>query len=338
MKKYYILILCLLSFACSYTNEERCLRNIPLEPAGLDSFITQTLETKNLQFYDCLKKTDLIDQKQSLVLALRFQDAEAIKKILDSLQPLAYMATFQNSPEIIQAFNSLDIEVDAFWPSTKYAQQVLLAIAIDSDNLKAVKQIIEKGASIYLDIDGKYPINIAAFKGNLPIVKFLIEKGADVTVRDQLSPKGNVLYYAISSGSPELVKFLLNQGKIKANSDIGTRWDKYHMEFSVTPLETAIYYDKLEIARLLLQNHAHPNQLCLALEQNRSDIAKLLIQYHANINAICRREGVGTEGVTPLDLAYSNSDDELIKILLNKKAKHYKEITVKDLLNTMLAF
>ena len=338
MKKYYILITCLLCFACSYTNEERCLKNIQLEPTGLDSFITQTLETKNPQFYDCLKKTNLIDQKQTLILALRFQDTETIKKTLDSLQPLAYMANFQSSPEITQAFNGLDIGINTFWPSKKYAQQVLLAIAIDSANLRAVQQAIEKGASIYQDIDGKYPINLAASNGNLPILKFLIEKGAESTVRDQLPPKGNVLYYAIASGSTELVKFLLNQGKIKVNSYIGSKWDNYHVEFPVTPLETAIYFDKLEIAQLLLQHHAHPNQLCLALEQNRSDMAQLLIRYGANVNAICRREGIGTEGATPLDIAYSNSDDEPIKILLSKKAKHYKDITVQDLLNTMLPF
>ena len=221
MKKYYILCLCLLSFACSYTNEERCLKNMPLTPTELDGFVAETIETKNHQFYDCLKRTNLIDKKQLLTLALSFQDRETIKTTLESLDERSgesfalfpYMAYIHDSPEIIRAFNNLDIEIDSLWPSKRYAQQALLGIAIESDNLKAVKRLIEKGASIYQDIDGTFPINLAASKGNLPIVKFLTAKGADITLRNQSYPHGNALYYAMSSGSIEIVKFLLNQNK-----------------------------------------------------------------------------------------------------------------------------
>lgn len=335
MKKYYILILCSLSLACSYTNEERCLKNIPLTPTGLDGFVAQTIKTKNHQFYDCLKGTNLINKKQLLTLALSFKDSETIKTTLESLDERAienlvlfpYISNIHNSSEIIRAFNNLDIDIDSIWPSKRYAQQALLGIAIESDNLKAVKHLIEKGASVYQDIDGIYPINLAASKGNLPIVKFLTERGADVTVRDQWRPNGNALYYAISIGSIEIVKFLLNQNKIEVYSSIAEEKGDYGViKYPITPLEASIYFNELKIAEFLLQRHANPDKLCMALENNRTDIAKLLIRYNANVNDICRREGFGTQGLTPLDMAFSKSNDDVIRMLLNKKAKHYKDL------------
>ena len=338
MKKCLILILCLLSFGCSYTNEERCLKNMPLIPEELDGFVVQTIETKNHQFYNCLKRTNLIDKKQLLILALRFQDAGGIKETLDNLQPYEYSSNLQNSPEIMQGFNNLEIEIDTFWPSKRHAQQVLLAIAIESDNLKMVKQIINKGASIFQDVDGKYPINIATSKGNLPIVKFLVEKGADVTLREKWYPNGNALYYAISSGSVEIVKFLVNQVKMKVNSHIAEIEGDYRIKRPISSLEAAIHFNELEITEFLLQRHANPNELCMALENNHMDIAKLLIRYNANVNDICQREGFGTQGLTPLDVAFSKSNDDVIRMLLSKKAKHYKDLSYQDFAKVIRTF
>ena len=73
-EKYYILVTCLLCFSCSYTNEERFLKNIPLTSVWLEIFIAQILPS--------------IRKYTKYIRELGIHADDAIKVIKEPLMPL----------------------------------------------------------------------------------------------------------------------------------------------------------------------------------------------------------------------------------------------------------
>ena len=93
--------------------------------------------------------------------------------------------------------------------------RVPLHNAIINGHTKLAKLMINKGVDIYAaDDDGKTAIHMACEKAQIGVVKHMVQKGAEVELTD--NAKNNSLFYASMSGSLELVQFVAEQFKSKA--------------------------------------------------------------------------------------------------------------------------
>lgn len=115
-------------------------------------------------------------------------------------------------------------------------------------------------------------------KDNLPIISFLLAKGADPNISDfnGISP----LQYAIMGIKDGAAKYLIEHGANIHNVD----------RYGHTPLYEAVFYNRLEVVKLLLENGAWTDidrltrlketPLTVAREQNRNaEMIKLLQWY-----------------------------------------------------------
>jgi ankyrin repeat protein len=86
-----------------------------------------------------------------------------------------------------------------------------------------------------------------------------------------------------------------------------------------TPLHVAAWYNRVEIARILLQNHANVNgrdstkatALHVAAWKGQIDVAEVLLDNGADVNA------TDEDGTTPLKLAIVSKHDEVARLLRN---------------------
>lgn len=91
-----------------------------------------------------------------------------------------------------------------------------------------------------------------------------------------------------------------------------------------TPLTIAVYFNKVDIVRLLLSKKVNPNAvtkneqlttaLHIAASNNNEEIGKLLIEANANVNAI------QATGETPLHFAAQHGNIDFIVALLENGA------------------
>lgn len=147
---------------------------------------------------------------------------------------------------------------------------------------------IEVGGSISRDVpdlDGNFillrRLVEAAGEGCKEYVRFLLDGGVDVNV----GPNSKTpLFAAIKRGQDEMVKFLCEQGaNLEAGGHLGGYTD------NITPL------------------------ICAVMERNKK-IVKLLLDRSVNMEA---KDGAGW---TPLNHAASNSDVEIVKLLIEHGA------------------
>lgn len=106
-------------------------------------------------------------------------------------------------------------------PNSKPSGVSLVQVAIEMDcqdlsvKFKIIKLLLEYGLdvnTVFLvdDYASNLLIYCSSSDENLDIVKFLVEKGVDIGLMDQEGH--DALYYAITTGSSEIVKFLLSCG------------------------------------------------------------------------------------------------------------------------------
>jgi len=85
--------------------------------------------------------------------------------------------------------------------------------ALDTNNIKKVKEILESDNNISIDtnmIFNRRVLNYASFQNNEKLVQYLIDKGADIHHKDELGL--NALAYAIENNATKTAKLLLESG------------------------------------------------------------------------------------------------------------------------------
>jgi len=176
-----------------------------------------------------------------------------------------------------------------------------LFIAAMKNYKKEVELLIEKDANVNLQtkFHRKTPLYVAVENNHLSIVKLLVEKGADVNLSDEKNK--NPLYIAIEDTDDE-------------------KHRKKHKDPNV----------RINIIKYLIEKEADINiadntgisPLIIALNYDEEDIVKLLVEKGANVNAeTVNKPDLNILAQTPLTTAISKGKLAMVKLLVEKGAE-----------------
>ena len=188
--------------------------------------------------------------------------------------------------------------------------QPLIGAVSHGDYLKVAQLLVEKGANVNLpDIYGNHPLSAAAMVCNLKGVDFLISNGANPNTQDGAGLTAPLYFAASSDYCETTTEYLLNHG---AQVDIRTFAGR-------TALHQAVSQRAIKIIEVLFAHNADPNArdnydyspLNLAIQYGQLDLAKLLIEHGANVNM-----GTGRDEETPLQQATCTHNIGLVKLLI----------------------
>lgn len=190
-----------------------------------------------------------------------------------------------------------------------------LIAASGINNPEIINLLVNNGAQIdklnkKLDMT---PLLWACYMGQAENVKTLLKAGADIEKSNQR--KQSPLFVAADQGrNPEIVKILLN-----ARANINTTNDR-----GENPLIISIIRTNEDITNLLISNNAN-----LEIKDNSGYTALMWAVYYSQYNIVEKLLQAGADvqvksnnGKTAIDLAESNNDKQLLKIL-----KQYQEKT-----------
>ncbi|KAI5589781.1 hypothetical protein BDE02_05G184900 [Populus trichocarpa] len=158
------------------------------------------------------------------------------------------------------------------------------------------------------DGKGETPLHNSITADRYPTAVHLLENGANPNAATDsgLTP----LHYAAKSGLKKFLLLLILKGaEVDAKADSGT------------PLKWAAIHGQKKAVKILLDNHADPNMifdfihspLVASILASSFDSVKLLLQAGADPNTC-------SLGMTPLEVAASNGETQVIRCLLNAGA------------------
>ncbi|KAL8796467.1 MAG: hypothetical protein Q9195_001141 [Heterodermia aff. obscurata] len=258
----------------------------------------------------------------------------------------------------VEVLLSEGVEVD--WVG-RTEGKTALHLAAQYGHKMVAKQLLDHGADIEIHcgqsrtdnmihhLAGRTPLLWAAAGDDSggrqeSLVKFLLDRGADATARSdsfRTALQEAVRYTRLSNvrPNPTVIQLLLDHGA-HVNAHDTSGW---------TPLHEAAFYDKHELALMLLRNGAQADGKATASDPANSSNPKLadgldsrtpllltasrwsiptirsLLNWGADVNARTA-DFDGASGETLLHLAASNNQPTVVAILLNAKA----DINIKD--------
>jgi uncharacterized protein len=188
------------------------------------------------------------------------------------------------------------------------------AIAIESGDLEAIKELVEGGAKADTLIEyGEHkitPLMKACWDGELEIATYLMDQGADVNALDESG--STPMFEAVKRNRPEFVQLLIDRGA-KVNV-------KDTRQF--TPLTTAAAAAAEEISRILVKAGADVKAetygltpLMFAVASRKIPIVKLLVELGAPVDQVS-----SMSGQTALFSAIYAGNAEMVQALIDLKA------------------
>ena len=206
-----------------------------------------------------------------------------------------------------------------------------LFIAIDNNDLDAVKIAIEKGADVNayrhpflykeLGTTNPTPLILACKKGNEDIVKFLVESGADINKKDKFTGQTPLLatFHGAKQNRFKLAKYLIDNGA-----------DIYISQPTSTVIHNCIYISKndneyikdegFSLFKYLIDKDIEleigpENALTYAAHYNNLNVVKYLID-----NKYYDVDSIDSNGNTALIVATQYGRIEIVEFLLEKNA------------------
>ncbi len=236
-------------------------------------------------------------------------------------------------------YNDINAEFPMDEPGGKKSKYTLLEIAIDNNALEVVKFLVENGANLYHSSPENSGWNtlteMAACLGHIEILKYLIE-GCKFDKKAFLSD--NSLIYAAINNYPEIIKYLINQGKDIEQRQISPPLSQHEAPDGVyytpvmseeerkkrkgsTALRLAVQENSIESVKILCERGANlevdygmSTPLYSAAAEGHLEIVKILIEYGANLNHTFN-------GTTPYQIAKTYKHSNIADYLLNCGAK-----------------
>lgn len=255
-------------------------------------------------------------RKAALLHGIFFQPPDDTKAILPNV--VSFNSTNEFVPTLLNPFTgSVEIaksepQLTNAAPVNAAAKQGLTPLHIAASVMREdlVKSLLSAGDSVTAtNVNGWTPLHIAAEQGSVAISKLLLDRGADVNARDKSG--WTPLYFGL--WSKPLTLLLLNGGaELNATNNTGS-----------TPLHWAAVTANDDIIKLLISRgaelEAHDRDgltpLQRAVRERRTDAMKTLLADGADIQA-----GNAYTGDTALHYAAYNDDQEVIRLLLSKRA------------------
>lgn len=159
---------------------------------------------------------------------------------------------------------------------------------------------------------GITPFHLAVIKENQMLVELFVNRQEDLNIGD--NDGVTALHYAITNGNKQIVEYLLSLGnKVDVNAvTLKRKW---------SPLHFAIYFKREDISSLLIDNSnikvnlisdEGASPLHLAVSRGQVEVVKKLLEKDAKIDVQTK------EGYTPLHLAMIKGDINIFTILIEK--------------------
>ena len=208
-----------------------------------------------------------------------------------------------------------------------------------------VQWLLERGAQVAINGDGRSPLHIAAVRGSLKIVQHLLKSKCEVDLRDNFSftpfslacLRGHLsIIHCLIEMSREGTHFDLDDGLHKASESGHVNTMRYLIDnganvnalnnLGESPLSVASRGQHLAVL-MLLEKGSKLNTvdkrgympLQLALLREQVDISRSLIQHGAKLNIKVQH----TE--SPLQIAYASSNPMLIKYIIQAGCRLKRE-------------
>ncbi len=197
-------------------------------------------------------------------------------------------------------------------PETELSVGARFAVAIEDEDLEAVKALVEAGSSPDTAIDyGESrwsALMKASWEGALEIARFLIARGADVNFAN--GEGETALHQALGREQTELVALLLAHGARTDAVDARGFW----------PIHKAAAAGNVEILGLLAgaKSALEPElygltPLMFAVASGKPDAVRALVAAGAKVNYASRE---GNPGQTALFSAIQSANAEMVRLLL----------------------
>lgn len=245
-----------------------------------------------------------------------------------------------------------------------------LVKASEQGNFKEVKNLVNKGVNVNTMANDNTPLSMAVWKGNYKIAKYLISKGANVNF--VFDNQMTLLWIAASRNDAKMVGLLMKNGAdinkitdwamgpiegvilwcsdcplknkektlktmLKYGADIDMK-NPYEPKW--TALDSAIYHNRLEAAKLLFKLGAKLDKslfknlnLITAIGHENKEMVELLLDNGADINA------KNENGKTALDRLENGEiqgwdagswkvikNEEIRQLLISRGAKSGKDL------------
>ena len=183
--------------------------------------------------------------------------------------------------------------------------------ASSGGHLEIAQWLLSRGADANItdEDDNWTPLHSAASNGHVDVARLLLQYKADKNARND---EGQIpLHVASENGSIDAARLLLEVGvDVNALDDSGR-----------TPLHLASEEGQTNVAQLLLECGADVNvrdknlstALHLASRYGKLEVACLLVEYGADV------EAVNNSGETPSQVASSQQQDEIVKLLSERR-------------------
>lgn len=185
--------------------------------------------------------------------------------------------------------------------------------SIDVENL-LLKKFANKDIP---DLSGITPIHLCSFESSTSLLEKLLEYGDDINKTINNSQKDTPLHIAARNNNSYMINLLINNGA-DCNKTNGKKQTPLHVAASVGSDQSCL--SLLQGGAKINKSDSHgqtPFHSCIQAEKNSGKITKLMVDFGSDINKEFN------ENMNALALATMNGNIDVVKFLIDKKAKIY---------------